>query len=84
MQSKDFIRKQIFETIKKQLKANDPPETKETYDRLLKAGFDDYSAKQLIGQCLMVEIFDAIKHSKPYDNKRYIKNLKALPKPPFD
>jgi hypothetical protein len=33
---------------------------------------------------LVVEIFDALKYGKPYNNERYVKNLKALPKEPFD
>ena len=78
------LRKQIFEIIKNQLKANDPPEAKFTYDRLMKEGFNDFQTKQLIGQCLAVELFDVIKLGKPYNNERYVKNLSALPKAPFD
>jgi hypothetical protein len=38
----------------------------------------------LTGQCVIVEIFEVIKNGKPYDNKRYITNIKQLPKEPFD
>lgn len=84
MESDEIIRNQILETIKNQLNDNKPPETKITYNRLRKEGFDDYETKQMIGQCVAVEIFNALKFGKPYDNKRYIKNLKRLPKEPFD
>ena len=84
MELNEKIREQIFEIIKNQLKDNDPPETKSTYDRLRKDGFDDYQTRQMIGQCIAVELFDIIKFGKPYDNNRYIKNLKKLPKEPFD
>ena len=84
METNEKIREQIFEIIKNQLKDNDPPETKSTYDRLRKDGFDDYQTRQMIGQCIAVELFDIIKFGKPYDNNRYIKNLKKLPKEPFD
>ena len=40
--------------------------------------------RQMIGQCLAVELFDVLKNRKPYNNARYIKNLLALPKEPFD
>jgi len=40
--------------------------------------------RQMIGQCISVEIFEALKYKKPYNSERYIKNLKALPKEPFD
>jgi len=78
------IREQIFEIIKNQLRDNEPPELKTTFDRLLKQGFDDFQTRQMIGQCLAVELFDVMKFGKPYNNTRYIKNLLALPTEPFD
>ena len=84
MRTNKILREQIFEIIKNQLRDNDPPETKTTYDRLIKNGFDDFQTRQMIGQCLAVELFDVVKFGKPYNNERYIKNLKALPKEPFD
>lgn len=84
METNEILREQIFEIIKNQLMSNDPPETKATYDRLIKSGFDDFKTKQMIGQCLAVELFDVMKFGKPYNNERYIKNLKALPEGPFD
>ncbi|MDD4148940.1 MAG: DUF1841 family protein [Bacteroidales bacterium] len=78
------IREQIFEIINNQIKDNNPPETKATFIRLQKQGFDELQIRQMIGQCLAVELFDAMKFGKPYDNERYIKNLLALPKEPFD
>ena len=84
MRTNKILREQIFEIIKNQLRDNDPPETKTTYGRLIKNGFDDFQTRQMIGQCLAVELFDVMKFGKPYNNERYIKNLKALPKEPFD
>ena len=84
METNDILREQIFEIIKNQLKNNDPPETKITYNRLIKAGYDDFQTRQMIGQCLAIELFEVIKNGKPYSNARYIKNLKKLPKEPFD
>ena len=84
MEANDKIREQIFEIIKNQIRDNIPPETKATFDRLRKQGFDDFQTRQMIGQCLAVELFDVMKFGKPYNNVRYIKNLLALPKEPFD
>lgn len=84
METNDKIREQIFEIIKNQIRDNTPPETKATFDRLRKQGFDDFQTRQMIGQCLAVELFDVMKFRKPYNNARYIKNLLALPKEPFD
>ncbi len=84
METNEKLREQIFEIIKNQIRDNDPPETKITYNRLIKNGFDDFQTRQLIGQCLAVELFDVMKFGKPYNNERFIQNLLALPKEPFD
>jgi hypothetical protein len=49
---------------------------------LIKLGYNDFETKQLIGQCIAFEIFQIGKYQKPFDEKRYIKNLKQLPKEP--
>lgn len=84
METNKKIREQIFEIIKNQLRDNDPPETKATFDRLQKEGYDDFQTLQMIGQCLAVELFDVMKNRKPYNNQRYTKNLLALPQEPFE
>ena len=84
MEPNEEMREQIFETIDNQIRENTPPETKKTFDRLRKQGFDDFTTRQMIGQCLAVEIFNAIKHGEAYDEERYVNHLKALPKEPFD
>ena len=66
------------------MRDNDHPEAKATFERLRNQGFDDLQTRQMIGQCLAIELFDVMKFGKPYNNERYIKNLLALPKEPFD
>jgi len=78
------LRDNIFEIIDNQVKNNDPPETALTFKRLKEEGFDDFTVKQLIGQCVAVEIYNVMKYRKPFDENRYIKNLKNLPKEPFE
>lgn len=77
------LRDEIFQVIKNQIKSNNPPETKITYDRLIASGYSEFETNQLIGQCIAVEIYGALKEQKPYDEARYIRNLKQLPKEPF-
>lgn len=84
MKSNEKVRAQIFKIIKNQLKDNNPPEIKSTYDRLIKQGFDDVQTNQMIGQCIAVELYEIMKLRNQYDEARYIKNLKNLPKQPFD
>ena len=84
MKSNEIVREQIFEIIKNQIASNTPPETKQTLKRLINVGYSDQDARMLIGQCLAVELFDVLKHKKPYNNDRYVSNLKKLPEEPFD
>ena len=84
MESNEIMREQIFEIVDNQLRDNNPPETKATYNRLKKQGFDDLQTRQMIAQCIAVELFEVLKFKKPFDHKRYIKNLNGLPKEPFD
>lgn len=78
------LRDQIFEIIENQIGSDNPPQTKITYDRLVASGYSEFEAKQLIGQCLAIEIFKVIKEQKPFTETTYIKNLNQLPKTPFD
>jgi len=84
MKANLILRDEIFKIIDNQIKSNDPPETALTFDRLKIEGFDDFTIKQLIGQCVAVEIYNVMKYRKPFDEDRYIKNLKNLPKEPFE
>ena len=84
METNEILREQIFEIIKNQMKDNEPPETNRTFKRLLKEGYSRFETKQRIGQCVAVELFNLYKFNKPFDEKRYIKNLNNLPKEPFD
>jgi hypothetical protein len=84
MKPDEILRNQILEIINNQINSGDPPETNLTFNRLKQMGYSENDAKMMIGQCVSVEIFDVFKHGKPFDDKRYIKNLKNLPKEPFD
>ncbi len=84
MKENDILREQISEIVKNQIENNDPPETKITYKQLIGKGFNDLQSRQMIGQCVAVELFEIIKMKKTFDNDRYIRNLKNLPKEPFE
>jgi hypothetical protein len=84
METNEILKEQIIQIIDNQLKSNNPPETKKTLERLIQLGYTDSDAKLLIGQCLSVELFNVLKYQKPYDPKRYLKNLSKLPEEPFD
>ncbi len=76
------LRDQIFEIIENQIRDNDPPETKLTFEKLRKEGNSKFVTKQLIGQCVAVELFRIMKFQESFNEERYIKNLLNLPKEP--
>ena len=84
MESNEILRGQIFEIIENQIKSNDPIETEVTLKRLINEGFNDFEARQLIGQCLSIEIFKAMKDTESYNESRYIQNMSNLPQEPFE
>jgi hypothetical protein len=78
------LKEHLFGIIENQLNDNDPPETKLTYDRLRNDGRNNTQAKELLAQCVAVEIFGVFKSGKSFDEVRYVKNLKRLPKEPLE
>ena len=56
-----------MEAVENQLRNNDPPQTQQTYKRLLAAGHSTKVAKQLIGAVVASEIFDVLKNPQPFN-----------------
>ncbi|MGA2467038.1 MAG: hypothetical protein ABSH06_22150 [Thermodesulfobacteriota bacterium] len=81
MSSKDlnFAGEAVFEAINNQIRNNNPPETKQTYDRLMKKIKNHDEVMKYIGVVMMAEILDILKSRKPFNKKRYIGRLNKLP-----
>ena len=56
METNELLRESIFDVIRTQIKSNNPPETKLTFERLKKLGYSETEVMQLIGQCVSMEI----------------------------
>lgn len=82
MKVNEHLRNAIFQVIDNQINANNPPETALTLERLVNEGYSDFQAKQLIGQAVVIEVIDAVKNKKFYNEERYLRNLRNLPKEP--
>jgi len=82
MKVNKILRDELFEVIERQRKMNNPSEIRPTLKRLKEMGYTDFQSKQLVGQCLVLEIFNTLKHDQPYNEERYIRNLKNLPDEP--
>lgn len=74
----------ILEVVNNQLKDLAPPETKQTYDRLVGDGISDQETRRLIGCVVSSEIFDVLKQQQSFDHARFVNALNKLPKLPWE
>lgn len=73
-----MLKKTILEVVDNQLRANDPPCTKEVYEKLQKAGYSKSEAKDKIGAVVLDEIYDIIKEGQPFDEENYKNCLEEM------
>lgn len=78
------LKKSILEVVDNQLKVNDPPCTKDTYDKLLDAGYSKSEAKDKIGAVVLTEIYDTLKEGQAFDEERYQSSLEDMLKQSID
>ena len=84
MDINELLHDQIIEIVMNQVEQNDPPETKQTLQRLISEGISEKDANKYIGQCVAVELFNIMKNGEAFNEKRYVQNLKNLPAEPFE
>lgn len=78
------LRSAILKAVENQLASNNPPETKQTYDRLLREGHSENDAKMLIANVVAVEIFEVVNRREPFNHDRFVQALNRLPEVPED
>jgi hypothetical protein len=76
------IKAMILEVVAKQVQENDPPETKQTYDRLIQEGHSDEDAKRLIGSVVAIEVFGILKKQEVFNMSSFVQALEKLPELP--
>lgn len=72
------LKKTVLEVVDNQLKANNSPCTKDTYEQLLEAGYSKSEAKDKIGAVVLTEIYDILKAGQNFDEERYQKSLAEM------
>jgi hypothetical protein len=78
------VRKQLFEVINNQMRADDPPETKKTYNRLRLLGYSHFNTMKYIASVILTEMNDMLKENRLFNNAGYVEALKQLPRLPWD
>lgn len=72
------LKKIILEVVDNQLRDNNPPATKQVYQKLLDAGYSVDEAKEKIGAIVVTEIYNVMKEGQVYNEKRYIQVLEEM------
>jgi hypothetical protein len=83
-QANPELQEHFFEAIKEQIRTKTPPETKETFERLCAEGCSEEDAYRLLACVLSAEMYAVLKEGRPYNNTRYVNNLKKLPTLPWE
>jgi hypothetical protein len=74
----------LRQTVRDQIKANEPPEVAATYRRLIAEGHDDANALELITAVLAAEMYYILNEQRHFDEAKYNANLRRLPELPYD
>ena len=77
-----LLGEEMKKVVRNQIRQNDPPETKQTYDRLIKEGFPIDEVMRQLAVVVAAEIYDVTKNKEPFNQERYIKRLNDLLKEP--
>ena len=72
------LKRTILQVVDNQLTTNDPPITKNTYERLQALNYTKQQAKEKIAAILLEEIYDVLKDNEPFDLDRYTERLEGL------
>jgi hypothetical protein len=78
------LRAAILAVVENQMRENDPPETNQTYQRLILAGHGDEEARRLIGCIVASEVFEILRKNEVFSLARFVQALNRLPELPAD
>jgi len=73
-----FVHVAIHHTIENQIADHDPPQTAETPEALMRAGYTRHEAIHAIGALLADEIFEILRDDGPFDEAGYVEALRDL------
>ena len=73
-QSNPYLKAAFLEVVDNQLRDNDPPETRETLDRLMQQGVSEQDARIYIGQAACIEVWSILRNKTEFNLARYVRN----------
>ena len=72
----------VMEMVNRQIAERDPPETRETIERLLAEGYSPEHARRMIGLVLSRELMYSMLRGTPFDVRSFVETLRRLPEIP--
>ena len=72
------------EAIAEQLAANDPPQVRAAYERLLALGHDEHAVRHALADALVREIWRSQSEREAFDREQYAARVAAMPEPAAD
>lgn len=72
----------VMEMVNRQIAEEDPPETRETVERLLAEGYSPEYVRRMIGLVLARGLMHSMLSGKPFDVRGYVETLRRLPEIP--
>lgn len=79
-----YLKAAYLDAVENQLRDNDPPETRQTLDRLRKEGHSEEDAKVLIASVIAAETYWIMKSGSAFNHERFLRNLQRLPDQSFE
>ena len=79
-----IAREALFKAIDNQIKEGNPPATKETFDRLISAGYSRNETMKYLASVLLCELNEMIRDKRMYDEASYVNRLNLLPLLPWE
>jgi hypothetical protein len=73
-----FLHVTIHATVENQIVNGDPPQTAETLEAMIRAGYDRHEAIHTIGSLVAEQIFEIMTHDQPFDLESYVEGLCEL------
>jgi replication-associated recombination protein RarA len=78
MKTNLVLKKHILSIVDNQIRANDPPATLETFNRLVASGYDQKTVKEKIAAVVVEDIFNMLHDGKAFDEEDYCRRLAKI------
>lgn len=72
------LKSTILGVVETQLRENDPKATKKAFERLTAKGYSKEEIKEMIAVVILEDIYEMLKHKKPFDEEKFAKKLSKL------